>query len=65
MEFVFICLFDYRSVLCFFLKALFVQTNYEKEQKMVPLFSEKTEVFGFAERSSILAAPETKAVFRQ
>lgn len=60
-----LCLFDCMSVLCFFLKALFVQTNYEKEQKMVPLFSEKTEVFGFAERNSILAAPETKAVFRQ
>lgn len=53
------------SVLCFFLKALFVQTNYEKEQKMVPLFSEKIEVFGFAERNSILANPETEAVFRQ
>lgn len=61
----FVCLFDCMSVLCFFLKALFVQTNYEKEQKMVPLFSEKIEVFGFAERNSILANPETEAVFRQ
>lgn len=40
-----LCLFGYMSVFCFFLKALFVQANYEKEQKMVPLFSEKTEVF--------------------
>lgn len=45
MEFVFISLFGYVSVFCFFLKALFVQTNYEKEQKIVPFFSDKTKDF--------------------
>lgn len=64
MEFVFISLFGYVSVFCFFLKALLVKANYEKEQKIVPFFFDKTKSLG-CERYSILATPETKAVFRQ
>lgn len=40
MEIVFICSVCFVGVISFVLKALLIQTNDEKERKMVPSFSE-------------------------